>query len=43
MRRSLYDEIGGVDPDFKAAQDYDLCLRLSEVTEIVPVKKPLYL
>ncbi|NJO93748.1 MAG: glycosyltransferase [Hydrococcus sp. RM1_1_31] len=43
MRRSLYDTVGGVDPEFKAAQDYDLCLRLSEVTEIVQIKKPLYL
>jgi glycosyltransferase involved in cell wall biosynthesis len=43
MRRELYEEVGGVDPDFKAAQDYDLCLRLSEVTEIVRVEKPLYL
>jgi GT2 family glycosyltransferase len=42
-RRSLYDSVGGVDPEFNAAQDYDLCLRLSEVTEIVQVKKPLYL
>jgi glycosyltransferase involved in cell wall biosynthesis len=43
IRRSLYDTVGGVDPEFKAAQDYDLCLRLSEVTEIVQIKKPLYL
>jgi glycosyltransferase involved in cell wall biosynthesis len=43
MRRSLYDEIGGVDSEFRAAQDYDLCLRLSEMTEIVQIKKPLYL
>jgi glycosyltransferase involved in cell wall biosynthesis len=43
MRRSLYEQVGGVDSEFKAAQDYDLCLRLSEVTEIVRVEKPLYL
>lgn len=43
MRRSLYESVGGVNPEFKAAQDYDLCLRLSEVTEIVQIKKPLYL
>jgi glycosyltransferase involved in cell wall biosynthesis len=43
MRREVYDAVGGIDPEFKAAQDYDLCLRLSEVTEVVQVKKPLYL
>lgn len=43
MRRAVYEEVGEVDPEFKAAQDYDLCLRLSEVTQIVQVKKPLYL
>jgi glycosyltransferase involved in cell wall biosynthesis len=43
MRREVYNAVGGIDPEFKAAQDYDLCLRLSEVTEVVQVKKPLYL
>jgi len=43
IRRSVYDEVGGVDISFLAAQDYDLCLKLSEVTEIEHVDKPLYL
>jgi glycosyltransferase involved in cell wall biosynthesis len=43
MRREIYDGVGGIDPEFKAAQDYDLCLRLSEATEVVQVKKSLYL
>jgi GT2 family glycosyltransferase len=43
MRREVYNAVGGIDPEFKAAQDYDLCLRLSEATEVVQVKKPLYL
>jgi glycosyltransferase involved in cell wall biosynthesis len=43
MRREVYNAVGGIDPEFKAAQDYDLCLRLSEVTEVVQVKKSLYL
>jgi len=43
IRRSVYDEVGGVDTSFMAAQDYDLCLKLSEVTEIKHLDKPLYL
>ncbi|MDB9529632.1 glycosyltransferase [Oscillatoria sp. CS-180] len=42
LRRSVYDQIGGVDTSFERAEDYDLCLRLSEVTEIYPLKRPLY-
>lgn len=42
LRRSVYDLVGGVRPEFDTAEDYDLCLRLSEVTQIVQVKKPLY-
>ena len=42
IRRSVYDFIGGIRPEFDTAEDYDLCLRLSEVTQIVQVKKPLY-
>ena len=33
-RRNVYESVGGFDPDFKYAQDYDLCLKISEVTEI---------
>jgi glycosyltransferase involved in cell wall biosynthesis len=43
MRRSVYDQIGGIDATFDCAQDYDLCLKLSEVTEIYHLQKPLYL
>ncbi|HAZ47836.1 MAG TPA: filamentous hemagglutinin [Cyanobacteria bacterium UBA11369] len=42
MRRSVYDLVGGIDETFERAQDYDLCLRLSEVTQVQQVKKPLY-
>ncbi|PSF27580.1 filamentous hemagglutinin [Aphanothece hegewaldii CCALA 016] len=42
IRRSAYKQVGGVNPEFKAAQDYDLCLRLDEVTKIAHFKKPLY-
>jgi glycosyltransferase involved in cell wall biosynthesis len=43
IRREVYDFVGGIDLTFTVAPDYDLCLRLSEVTEIVQIKKPLYL
>jgi glycosyltransferase involved in cell wall biosynthesis len=42
FRRSIYDQVGGFDPAFESAEDYDLCLRLSEVTQIEQVKQPLY-
>jgi glycosyltransferase involved in cell wall biosynthesis len=43
MRRDLFERVGGIDPTMGAADDYDLCLRLSEVTEVHHVPKPLYL
>ena len=42
IRRSAYNSCGGVDPKFASAVDYELCLRLSEVTEIRKINKPLY-
>jgi glycosyltransferase involved in cell wall biosynthesis len=42
IRRSVYDSVGGINESFEYAEDYDLCLRLSEVTEVRQVKKPLY-
>ncbi|MHC5595838.1 MAG: CHAT domain-containing protein [Nostoc sp.] len=42
MRRSVYDQVGGVNKSFCYAEDYDLCLRLSEVTQVRRVKEPLY-
>jgi filamentous hemagglutinin family protein len=44
LRRSVYEQVGGVHicaSDY--VDDYDLCLRLSEVTQVQRVKKPLYL
>jgi hypothetical protein len=43
MRRELYWRAGGVDESMRAAIDYDLCLRLSEITEIRHLPRPLYL
>ncbi|MBD3886392.1 glycosyltransferase [Phormidium tenue FACHB-886] len=42
MRRSVYEQVGGVDSSFPCAMDYDLCLKLSEVTEIRHLARPLY-
>jgi glycosyltransferase involved in cell wall biosynthesis len=42
MRRSFYDQVGGIDTQFTYAQDYDLCLKLSEVTDINHLERPLY-
>lgn len=43
MRRGAYERVGGFDPSFKTAQDYDLCLRLSEMTKIFHLREALYL
>lgn len=42
LRRCVYEQVGGVDESFERAEDYDLCLKLSEVTAVQHVQKPLY-
>jgi len=42
MRRSVYEQVGGVDLSFPCAMDYDLCLKLSEVTQFYYLEQPLY-
>jgi glycosyltransferase involved in cell wall biosynthesis len=42
IRQEIYDLCGGVDLTFEQAQDYDLCLKISEVTEIYHHPQPLY-
>jgi glycosyltransferase involved in cell wall biosynthesis len=42
MRRTVYDEVGGIDASYAIAEDYDLCLKLSEVTQIRQVPRSLY-
>jgi glycosyltransferase involved in cell wall biosynthesis len=42
LRRGVFDQVGGIDPSMQSAEDYDLCLRLSEVTRFHHVDKPLY-
>ena len=42
MSRGVFDKIGGVDESIPGAEDYDLCLRLSEQSEIRKLARPLY-
>lgn len=42
IRREIYELAGGINTDFTTAQDYDLCLRISEITKIEQIKQPLY-
>lgn len=41
-RREIYDEVGGFDPCFECAQDYDLVLRMSEAGDIRHIAEILY-
>jgi glycosyltransferase involved in cell wall biosynthesis len=42
IRRGIYDLVGGIDLDFPLAEDYDMCLKISEVSEIYHLQQPLY-
>ncbi|WP_192924989.1 glycosyltransferase [Sodalinema gerasimenkoae] len=42
IRRDIYNQAGGIDPAFEYAEDYDLCLRISELTDIYHLPEPLY-
>jgi filamentous hemagglutinin family protein len=42
IRRDVFERIGGIDESSQYAYDYDLCLRLSEATQVRRLKKPLY-
>lgn len=42
MRRDTFTAAGGIDTSIQVAIDYDLCLRLSEVTQVAQVAKELY-
>ncbi|MEM1002371.1 MAG: glycosyltransferase [Bacteroidota bacterium] len=43
IRRQVFEQVGGINTDFVYAQDYDLCLRMSEVTKFFHLNRPLYL
>ncbi len=42
MRRSVYDQVGEIDDRLGMAEDYDLCLKLSEITNFKHLARPLY-
>lgn len=42
VRRGVYDAVGGIDLQFNRVEDYDFCLKISEVTEVYHLKQPLY-
>lgn len=42
LRRTAYEYIGGIDTTFAYAEDYDLCLKLSEITEVHHIAQSLY-
>jgi len=42
LRRSVYEQVGGIDSTFERAEDYDLCLKFSEVSKIHHLKRSLY-
>ena len=42
MRRSTFEQVGGINETCDFVQDYDLCLRFSEVTQIQQIQQPLY-
>ena len=41
MRRAALDQVGGYDPSFPVAQDYDLWMRLASVTRLANLPEPL--
>ncbi|MBD2580258.1 glycosyltransferase [Oscillatoria sp. FACHB-1406] len=42
LRQSVFATIGGIRPEFTSAEDYDLSLRVAEVTQIYHLERPLY-
>ena len=42
IRQSAFNATGGIVAGLETAQDYDLCLKLSETTGVGQVRKPLY-
>jgi glycosyltransferase involved in cell wall biosynthesis len=42
IRREIYEQVGGIDPGQIRAQDYDLCLRMSEVAPVLHLDQVHY-
>jgi len=41
LRRTLLEQVGGLDPSMAAAEDYDLCLRVSSIANGIFVTEPV--
>lgn len=42
IRSLAYNQVGGINELFESVEDYELCLRLSEVTQVRHLEKSLY-
>ena len=42
FRRSLFEAVGGINAEMESAEDYDICLKLEEVSKIHHLQQPLY-
>lgn len=42
IRREVFERAGGIDAELPIANDYDMCLRISEVTRVVHLRRALY-
>jgi len=42
IRMEVFAQVGGFDETYPLAMDYDLCLRIAEVTEVKHLSAPLY-
>lgn len=42
FRREAFEQVGGIDPQYECAPDYDLNLKLSEIGEVVHLEEALY-
>ncbi|MEL6462758.1 MAG: glycosyltransferase [Cyanobacteria bacterium J06621_15] len=42
MRKEVFEQAGGINENTGSVPDYDLCLRLSEITEVYHLEQPLY-
>lgn len=42
FRHDFFKQVGGINPNMEACADYDLCLRLSEITTFAQIPIPLY-
>ena len=42
LRQSVFEKVGGINAEMECAEDYDLCLKVEEVSKIFHLEQPLY-